>query len=328
MRKYLVIASCLCLGIFCGLVQQTEAMPSPAWVSVNRTGNIWTDKILLGSIANISCADTERRQELINMSLGTISRPGDKKVLTDYVLRLLIDSSKVNVQNVKWQIPAQVMVTRLSQTVTGKEILQVAENKMAALVKKNGEKRVWKIVPVAEPKDVLLSPGKVTYAVEIPYGIKYEFPTMVYVKMLVKGKEEANVLCRLQLHTYDKVVVSAAYIKANQVITAQDVRLENRDLGVMESNYVNNLDAVIGKVLRYPLEPGKIVRKNALAKVVLVRMGDFVHINAQKGTVVVQTDGVAMGTGGKDDYIRVKNTVTGKIINARIVKPHEVVVDV
>lgn len=297
----------------------SAAAAAPAWVTVHDTGLIWGEDILLGSIADISCADDTRLQELINMRLGTILKPGGTKNVSAYVLNLKIQSSGIDTSNITWSIPDSVTVTRASQTVGTAQIMNVAETKMQQAVRESGEQREWTLESLTTAPDTVIPPGTLTMEAEIPYGIKYTVPTVIYVNFKVKGQPAGRAVCRLQLHIFDNVVVAARAVRANAVMTAEDLRIEKKEISAVNTYYITDLDSVIGKISRYPLKPGDIIRDSLLTSPILIKRGAPVHIVAQNNGLKVQTDGTAMTSGSKDQVIKVKNTVTGVIVSGKVI---------
>ena len=322
MRRNIVIAITCVLFSFPALAYAA----SPAWVTVHDTGLIWGEDILLGSIADISCADGQRLQELINMKLGNIVKPGGVKPLTAYVLKMKIQSSGVDSSNITWSIPDNITITRASQTVPSTQINAAAQAEMEQAVKASGEQRNWTIELLTGAADMVIPPGELKMETEIPYGIKYTVPTVVYVHFNVKGKDAGRAVCRFQLHTFDNVVVAARAVRANTVLTADDVRIEKKEISSVTAYYMTDINIAIGQIPRYPLKPGDILKESLLVSPVIVKRGAPVHIMVKTNGLTVQTDGVAMTDGSKDEVIRVKNSTTGVIVSGQVIDENTVAI--
>ncbi|WP_182187757.1 flagellar basal body P-ring formation chaperone FlgA [Pectinatus frisingensis] len=319
MKKVVILAA-----VFFSLMISLSYAAAPAWVVIHDTGLVWGEDILLGSIADISCADEQRRQQLINMKLGIMNKPGSVRTLSAYVLRLRIQSSGIDSSDITWSVPDAVTITRASQTVSSDQIVATAQSKIKETMEQNGEQRSWTFDVLTPPSDTVVPPGQLTFDAQIPYGIKYTVPTVVYVDLNVKGQTTARVLCRFQLHVMDEVAVAARAVRANTPLTEQDVRIEKKEVGPVVTDYVFDLNKAVGRMSRYPLKPGDLLRESFLTKPILIKRGALVHIVANKNGLNVQTDGLAMADGGKDDFIQVKNTVTGTIVNGKVVDENTV----
>lgn len=316
----------LLLLVFFFLIPTVTHAATPAWVTVHDTGLIWGQDILLGSIADISCADSQRLQNLINMRLGIIAKPGDVKTLTAYVLQLKIKSSGVDSSNITWSIPNNIAITRASQTVAATQVVKTATDAMQQEVQKSGEQRKWTIEALTTGTDMIIPPGDVTMQAEIPYGVKYNVPTVVYVNFKVKGVSAGRALCRLQLHVFDDVVVAAKAVRANVPLTADDLHIEKKETGAQSPYYLTDIADAVGKLSRYPLKPGDILKNNSLVSPILIKRGMPVHIIAKQNNLMVKTDGIAMENGSKDEFIKVKNSTTNVIITAQVVDTDTVII--
>jgi len=114
-----------------------------------------------------------------------------------------------------------------------------------------------------------------------------------------------------------EVVVASAPIAAKRPIAATDVQLEQRPLDKL-SSATSRLEAVVGQSSRRPLQPGQIVMTQFLEAAVLVRRGQAVRISIRRGLVEVDSQGEALDAGGMGDVVRVRNTSSGKTIQARV----------
>lgn len=325
MQRRLLSGILFCLLYFTMLVPvQAQA---PAWVTVNKEGIVWGKDILLGSIANISCADSQRYQALVNMDLGYLGQPGAKRTLTEYVLQLKIRSSGVDISNITWSIPPTVTVVRASQTLTGAQLGQAAEAAIKKQLLANGEKRKWTLKVLGTPRDMILPPGPVAFDAQLPFGVNYSAPTLVYVYLKVKGEPAGRAVCRLQLDVYGDVVTAAHFVKANQPLTMDDLRVVSKPINNNGSTYITDPTMAVGRISYYPLEPGEILRDDILAKPIIIQVGSRIYIEACRGPIVAQAEGIAQSNGRKGEYIKVRNVKTGAVLSGKVIDSHSVQVD-
>lgn len=320
-RKYII-------AIITLLLFTTKAFAAvPATVVIHDRGVIWGKDILLGSIADIGCSDPQRLQELININLGFIAKPGDEKTVSDYVLRLKLQSSRVDLSNITWTIPESVVVKRKSQVVSAADILTAAKAKMKNELIKNNESRKWTLEETNTPADVVVPPGDLELTAELPYGLKYTVPTPVYVSINVKGETVEKVICRIQLHTFADAVVAAKFIPANHVLVSSDVTIEQKEINPTRESYLTAIDNAVGKILRHPVKIGDIIDSTALVKPDIIKRGMPVNIVGKSNGLQVKTMGVALMSGSEGEIIKVRNTRTGNIVSGRVVDDETVQID-
>lgn len=113
------------------------------------------------------------------------------------------------------------------------------------------------------------------------------------------------------------VVVAATDVPANRALSEDDLAQERRRLTDM-AEAVSTLKAVVGQSSTRALRTGQVVLPNFLALPILVKRGDSVTIRARSGAVEVNAAGEALEPGRRGDFIRVRNSSTGKVIRARV----------
>ena len=116
------------------------------------------------------------------------------------------------------------------------------------------------------------------------------------------------------------VVVMAAPIAANELLTDAHLALTQRDITTIADPVVAAQDAV-GQTSRRSLRAGDVLRSNSLTAPVLVKRGDAVVMIASIEGIEVSTAGEALDAGAKGTTVRVKNTTSGQTLRMRVVAP-------
>lgn len=115
-----------------------------------------------------------------------------------------------------------------------------------------------------------------------------------------------------------QVVVAAMPISARQPIRADDLRTEERDITAMPDALAHPEDAE-AQTSRRALRPGQVVQKRFLQAELMVRRGAPVQIVARSGGVQVTHSGESLDNGSLGQTVRVRNSASGKVIDARVV---------
>lgn len=110
-------------------------------------------------------------------------------------------------------------------------------------------------------------------------------------------------------------------IRANSLITAEDVKLVGTDL----PNVLVDLVDVVGKEARRNLYAGRPIRSSDVGRPALVERNDVVPLIFISGGLAITTEGRALGRGGVGDALRVmnlssRNTVVGLVNEAGAVR--------
>lgn len=275
------------------------------------TGQYYT----LGDIASISGGDGGRIAALREVRIGRVPAPGQSYVLNAEILGARLNMAPIDLTGIAWQIPSQFKITALSQSIGSAQLIAEAEkylrNRLA------GADVI--ITPMEQPTDIVLPPGNVAYNMEIPYGVKYNSPTYVTTGILVSGQPFTVVKFRFDVKKYEQVAVTGRMIAGGEILTADSVIFERRDIGKLKPGYFTNIDKIVGLTVKRQLAPGMLLTDTLLDQPTLVRRGNIVSIVAKNGGVVITTPGVAMENGSENEFIRVRNASSKKIITGRVV---------
>lgn len=98
-------------------------------------------------------------------------------------------------------------------------------------------------------------------------------------------------------------VVAAATIRAQQIVTADTVRI---DPGVVQGAH-SALDEVVGFEARVTIYPGRPVMKGALGLPAVIERNQIVELIYRRAGLRIVTEGRALARGGTGERIRVMN---------------------
>lgn len=171
----------------------------------------------------------------------------------------------------------------------------------------------------ALPNRVVIPQGNVAYEMELPYGVRYNAPTNVYISIKVDGRLMHKTLVRLRVHQYKEVVVLNRAIPAKTTIGIGDVRLERMDVTRLGAGYMTDPQRAVGMEVKRVLPAGSVLRTTMIRKPTIIERMAPVKILSRLNGAEIVVDGQAMQDGREGEVIRVKNLVTKKVITARIV---------
>ncbi len=213
---------------------------------------------------------------------------------------------------------------QLPQVVVRENFIQQAIICIDAAMAEGGEERRHTIEPIIVPAGLRLPEGKITYSGSIPNGIRFAKGTQVNLDVLLNGRKYTTVKCSMRIRVYDNMVVAAKQLRQDQVLTASDVKIEEREDTGANWKYYTDVNEVIGKVPIKGIGQGQIINNHVIQFPVCIMRGDKVNIHANVNGIVVSAEGVAMENGRKDRYISVKNVLSGKVIRAKVIDENNV----
>ncbi len=155
-----------------------------------------------------------------------------------------------------------------------------------------------------------------------------ESPAEPVGRVTVRLSCESDVRWRLfipaQVSLFQPVLVTTRPLSRHSVVTAQDVTLLERDVGLLNNAYLTDLEQVDGLRLRRQVSADTVLTPNQLEQEEVVRRGDKVVISAANAQVSVRMPGEALESGNLGSQIRVRNSRSGREVKARISGPGQV----
>jgi len=153
-----------------------------------------------------------------------------------------------------------------------------------------------------------LSGGRVTAGVRCP-----EPAWLIYVPVSVQFLRS--------------VVVLTQSVQRGDFLTPDLLMLQTRDVARLSKAYMTDLTQAIGKQAQRALAAGSVLNRHDLGEPLLIKRGQHVTIEAASPVFSIRMNGQALADGALGQRIRVKNSSSGRIIEARVVQPNVVYVD-
>lgn len=128
----------------------------------------------------------------------------------------------------------------------------------------------------------------------------------------------------VQLQVFRPVFVIARPLQRGDGIHADDVRSEERDVTRLGYGYINDMADVEGRTLSRALGAGSVLTPSALGGRSEVKAGDQVQLVSRLNGIEVRASGVALGGGDNGSRLRVRNGSSGKVVDAMVTGPGQV----
>ena len=212
----------------------------------------------------------------------------------------------------------------LSQKIIDKNLEQQAVNHLEKVLKEQGEKRRYVIESVRIPKQLRLPPGNITYETTIKNGLRYHNMIQVIVQIFVNGEAYTSANCTMRVRVYEHMVSAARDIMPEKLITASDLRNDEREVDSRALKYYTVPDQVIGKVSNRLIKVGTILNQNMLRGPIIMYAGDEITLISNYNGVQIKTPGIATQPGREGIIIKVKNASSGKVLKGRVLDAHNV----
>ncbi|AIF49221.1 flagellar basal body P-ring formation chaperone FlgA [Dyella japonica] len=128
----------------------------------------------------------------------------------------------------------------------------------------------------------------------------------------------------VQLQVFREVLVLVRPLQRGDGVRPDDVRREERDIAKLGYGYVSDMADLEGRTLSRALGMGSVVTPAALGGRSAVKAGDQVQLVSRLNGIEVRASGVALGSGDSGSRLRVRNGSSGKVIDAMVMAPGEV----
>ncbi len=123
----------------------------------------------------------------------------------------------------------------------------------------------------------------------------------------------------VNIKLWAKVVVTNQPISKGLSLKAEHLEYKQKNLAQLRNGYYLKKELVIGKQSKRSLAGQTVMNSHVILPALMVRKGDHVMIEASKGNMSVKMPGEALSDGREGRQIRVRNTRSQRIIQARVV---------
>lgn len=123
-----------------------------------------------------------------------------------------------------------------------------------------------------------------------------------------------------------EIPVLAAAMDAGEIISDHDLDWLRVPANRVNRNAMTDATDLIGMSVKRRILPGRPVRLGDVERPRMVQRGQLIAMVVQKGAMTLTATGRAMEDGGRDDFIRVQNTATHRLVEGRVIGPNQVLV--
>ena len=179
----------------------------------------------------------------------------------------------------------------------------------------------------SQPETLSVPAGKLTYRVSNEVLCAAPGKKYISANLLVDGKECGKVKMYGDLHFWGTVILASHFISRHTILSADDLKTDFRDISMLGDNQISKPEQAIGKQLSKSLREGDLIFGRLLKSPPLVKRGDLVTIIAKSGGLQITAPGKVNNAGALGEIVRVKNLMSRRILQARVVDQGVVEVD-
>ncbi len=122
-----------------------------------------------------------------------------------------------------------------------------------------------------------------------------------------------------QVDIFRALPVASRNLSRGTVVDMSDIGMEVRNISPLGDSLELDNSAIAGKALKRSMNAGDAFKTTLLDQPKTISRGELVSITTKSGSIQVVMQGVAMTDGKLGQQIRVKNSQSERIINAKVV---------
>lgn len=309
--------------------QELVSAGAEEWLAVVRVHpqpSVTGPEILLGEIAAVETADPSLRKRLTGLSVGRAALPGQARELSVGTMRVRLRQAGLPERQIRIEAPGtRFPVHTRAQFVSGAELAAAAERAVQEhLAHREQELGAGTLAAACAPPDGFwVVDGAAEVAVARVSGTP-PGPVMAAVTVSVDGTAQRTVMVRCETRWLVEVWVVQSLVLRHQVLDRETVALELREFSTVPRGLLPADEDPEGWRAVRPLAPGTLLAAGTVERVPMVWRGQPVSIAAQAGSVWVGAPGIALEDGRLGDVVRVQNSLSGYVVQARVVGPDTV----
>jgi flagella basal body P-ring formation protein FlgA len=286
-----------------------------AVVSLRGESTVRGPEIRLGEVAEIQSPDPALVERLRAIEIGRAPLPGLSRVLDLPYLKTRLRFQHIDPATLVFDVPPAVSVTTVSQRVSGADLLAVVRQHILAARQTDAAELA--IHPTAVPADLILPAGALELRPRSRPEVEMRGTLSVGVEAWVDGVQVRAVSVPVRVAVLSEVLVAARPVGRHAVLTAEDVRLERREV-LAGQEPARELAAVLNRRAVRSIVPGELLLATLVESPPLVRRGDVVLLAAEGRGLRALTQGEAKEDGKSGQVIRVRNLASGREVYGEV----------
>jgi len=125
----------------------------------------------------------------------------------------------------------------------------------------------------------------------------------------------------VQVKVFKSVVVATRTLAANKIISKDDVKLRQLDVGSLHQGYVKNITQLVGQQLKYSVAMDSVIKPQNVRPQKIIQRGESIILIAMAGSMEVRMNGTAMADASLGQRVRVKNNSSKRVIEGVVDAP-------
>lgn len=148
---------------------------------------------------------------------------------------------------------------------------------------------------------------------------------VVFLPIRLKGKNQISV-ARLKVRLYKNVLVANKDIPINTNLNHEDFNYILKDVTKVRGSLVDTKNSLENYKTKFSIKKGDILISELIDEIPVVKSGEKLVVEVQKGSVLISLDGFARQNGKIGERIDVLTSLN-EIVKAKVVNKNKVIVE-
>lgn len=307
-----------------GVPAEPSLVAPRAIIRMKESATVQGKDILLKDISDITARTRSLSESLESLPVGQAPPPGLTRTFDPALIVIKLRQYQIDPAGIRIESPRQVMIAGAHRLIGSDKLFEAA--KLAVL--RGREEGIGQITvrPDTLPPDLVVPPGEVelrarprlTSACPEPCRRVDLGSIPVVVEAWVDGRLYRTVSLSVRLSLMREVVVANYPVPRHAVVKAADVRLERRDIGLLAHEPLQDLTQAVGRRTTRMLAMGDVVISDAVELPPLIRKGDVVTLMVETPGLLLTAKGIAQEGATAGQFVRVKNTASGRDVLGKV----------
>jgi flagella basal body P-ring formation protein FlgA len=309
-----IAAAVLMLVAAAASAQETVA------VTLKHVAEIKGETVRVADLATVRAALPEVATLIGNVTVTDAPAINTSTKISADEVRAALRALPLDMNRITIEGPERVMVSRAGQAITPENLKTAVRDHVIERTGLAAKDIVLEFVTV--PRAFAVACGEVTYSVVPAANKPYSGYQAFSVCVRVDGIEAETRRVSVKIRLFRTVAVLARRVGRDEVITAEHITLERREVTNSVGSYFTRSADVVGKRATRTISAGVLLTDVMVGKPLAVRRNDSVTLRARRGAVRVQTKCIALKDACVGESVDVMNTDSKKVIRARVVAPN------
>ena len=140
----------------------------------------------------------------------------------------------------------------------------------------------------------------------------------INIRISCQQKNLWSLYVPVEVDLFRPIVTTVMPVAKGTLLTQSQLEMREMDISQLSGTYFTDINAVIGMQAKRPLRADKPIIAGYLEPPLMIKKGESVQMTAQSRGLMVRIPGIALSDGHHGEQIRVRNSQSNRVVEARV----------